>query len=326
MYTLRLPFELPDGYQINDTDKPIFYGDLEYKLKKESRFYALIIKGFNTEADAEEFISNSWSGLMWVLINCGLAPRWETEPQKIAYTEDPVAAAKNLSKSFKTKNEGEVHGLIDGSLPAIFVSNGNFRSITVGNVSLITGSSSERFFEYFFNGIEFRNCENGFQNQKLRIALELYGAFFSEATPNARFLTLVMVLESLAESEKRPDAVLDLLSNFRGQIEEIETNYSEKSLEWISLESLKRELTYREEDSIRKQIRSLVFNTLSKNGDPDALEMAKQSLKIYDKRSTLVHEGSLKPEELGRISSEARAIVERVLKAKFIQIVEGSSV
>lgn len=326
MYTLRLPFELPNGYDINGTDKPIIYGELECKLKKESRFYALVIKGFNTEAEAEKFISKSWSGLMWVLINCGLAPLWKTEPQKITYAENPVEAAKNLSKSFKTKIEGEVHGLIDGSLPAIFASDGNFRSITGGNVSITTGTSSERFFEYFFNGIGFKNCENGFQSQKLRIALELYGAFFSETTPNAKFLTLVMVLESLAESEKRPDAVLDLLLNFRGQIEEIETTYSEGSLERVSLESLKRELTYRQEDSIRKKIRSLVFNTLSKNGDSDALEVAKQSLKIYDKRSTLVHDGSLKPEELGSISTQARAIVERVLKAKFIQIVNENNV
>lgn len=308
MFTLRLPFELPTGYQITDTDKPIQYANLECKLKKESRAYALIIKGFCTEEDAEYFLSNSWSGLMWVLLNCGLAPLWETKLQKISYTKDPVAKE------------------IDGLQPAIFSSDGSYWARTTDNINLISGTNTDRFFEYFFKGIEYKNWENGFKNNKLRIALELYGAFFSEATENARFLTLVMVLEALSESEKRPDMVLDLLINFRGQIEDVESNYSKESNERVSLESLKRELTFRKEDSIRKQIRSLVFNTLSNNGDVDALEMAKQALKVYDKRSTLVHGGSLTLQELGSISSEARIIVERVLRAKFIQMVDECNI
>ena len=222
--------------------------------------------------------------------------------------------------------EKEVHGDIDGLQPAIFSSDGSYWARTTDNINLSSGTNTDRFFEYFFKGIEYKNWENGFKNNKLRIALELYGAFFSEATENARFLTLVMSLEALSESEKRPDMVLDLLINFRGQIEDIESNYSKESNERVSLESLKRELTFRKEDSIRKQIRSLVFNTLSNNGDVDALEMAQQALKVYDKRSTLVHDGSLTLQELRSISSEARIIVERVLKAKFIQMVDECNV
>lgn len=326
MYTLRLPFELPEGYQITDTDEPIQFGGLEFKLKKEARLYALVINGFTNEEEANQFLSNSWSGLMWVLLNCGLAPKWETEPQNITYSKDPVQTAKNLSKSFNIEIEGGVDGLIEGSQIAIFKTDSNFKTITAGNVNLISGTNSKRFFDYFFKGMESTNPKNGYEHKKLGIALELYGAFFSEATPNARFLTLVMVLESLAESEKRPQAVLDILDNFRGQIEDIEKNYSDDSIEKISLESLKRELVHRKEDSIRKQIRSLVFNTLSVNGDSDATEMSKQALKVYDKRSTLVHEGSIRPDELGKVSTDARNIVERVLRAKFIQIVGMNNV
>lgn len=326
MYALRIPFELPSGYQITDTDKIIRDGNLEFKLKKENRFYVLVIKGFDGEIAAENFIANSWAGLMWFLLNCGLAPLWKTEIQPIVYTKDPVSTAKNLSKSFKTTIEGEVHGFIDGSLPAIFETRGNYRSITGGKVNLISGTNADRFFKYFFEGIECQHTEDGFNNEKLKIALELYGAFFSEATQNARFLTLVMVLECLAESEKRSAAVLSLIDSFKKQIEEIETAYHKESDERISFESLKRELAFRKEDSIRKKIRSLVFKTLSDVGDTDALETAKKVVKVYDKRSTLVHEGSLPSDELSKVSSDARTIVERVLKAKFIQTVNGKNV
>jgi len=140
MFTLRLPFELPEGYQITDTDKPIQHGSLEFKLKKETRLYALIVNGLASKEEANKFIVNAWSGLMWVLLNCGLAPKWETEPQTIAYAKDPVKA-KNLSKSFKMDIEDEVHGVIDGSHPAIFESDGNFKSITAGNVNIISGTN-----------------------------------------------------------------------------------------------------------------------------------------------------------------------------------------
>lgn len=321
MYTLRLPFELPEGYQITDTDEPIQFGEFEFKVKKETRLYTLVIDGFTSEEQAKQFLINSWSGLTWVLLNCGLASKWKAEPQNITYSKDPAQGAKNLSKSFNMEIEGEVDGLIDGSRIAIFKTKSNFKTITGGNVNIISGTNSKRFFEFFFKGMESTKPRDGYGHKKLGIALELYSAFFSEATPNARFLTLVMVLESLAESEKRPKAVIDTLENFGYQIEEIEKNYSDDSIEKVSFESLKRELVFRKEDSIRKQIRSLVFNTLSINGDSDALEMSKQALKVYDKRSTLVHEGSIPSDELGNVSADARNIVERVLRAKFIKIV-----
>lgn len=258
---------------------------------------------------------------MWVLLNCGLASKWNTDPQNVKYSEDPIQTAKNLSKSFNIEIEGGVDGLIDGSQIAIFKTGSNFKTVTSGNVSLISGVNSKRFFEYFFKGMESGNPREGYDHKKLGIALELYSAFFSEATPNARFLTLVMVLESLAESENRPKVVLNTLENFKYQIEEIEKNYPDDSVEKISLESLKRELVFRKEDSIRKQIRSLVFDALSMNGDSDALKISKQALNIYDKRSTLVHEGSIPADELRKVSAEARNIVERVLRAKFIQVV-----
>lgn len=321
MYTLRLPFELPEGYQVTDTDEPIQFGELEFKIKKETRLYGLVVEGFKSEEQAKTFLINCWSGLMWVLLNCGLAPKWKAEPQNVKYSEDPIQTAKNLSKSFNLEIEGGVDGLIDGSQIAIFKTESNFKTITGENVNLISGTNSKRFFEYFFKGIESDSPKEGYDNKKLGIALELYGAFFSEATPNARFLTLVMVLESLAESEVRPKAVIDTLEKFKDQLEEIEKNYPDDSEEKVSFESLKRELVFRKEDSIRKQIRSLVFNALSMNGDSDALEISKQALAIYDKRSTLVHEGSIPADELGKVSADARSIVERVLRAKFIQSV-----
>lgn len=96
-------------------------------------------------------------------------------------------------------------------------------------------------------------------------------------------------------------------------------------LEALSLESLKRELTFRQVDSIRKQIRSLVYSTLTEAGDTDSEDVAKKAIKVYDKRSKLVHDGYLPPDELGQLITDVREIVERVLRVKFLQTVRETN-
>ncbi len=69
--------------------------------------------------------------------------------------------------------------------------------------------------------------------------------------------------------------------------------------------------------SLRSQIRNLVHRTLDTVGNPDAQTLAQQAVKLYDKRSKLVHEGTLPEQELRQSESDTKRIVEMVLKAKF---------
>jgi len=93
---------------------------------------------------------------------------------------------------------------------------------------------------------------------------------------------------------------------------------AEESEEAVALQNLNRELSYRKHDSIRGEIRRLVLETLG--SDPDAREMAKQAVRLYDARSKLVQEGSLPPTELAACTNEATTLLERVLKARFTQV------
>lgn len=86
-----------------------------------------------------------------------------------------------------------------------------------------------------------------------------------------------------------------------------------------SLENLIRRLNLLDEDSIRQSIKKLVDTTLIANGDEDAEEIAKEAVKVYDLRSELVHDGSLEPSILRQATSDARNILERVSRARFVQ-------
>jgi hypothetical protein len=107
-------------------------------------------------------------------------------------------------------------------------------------------------------------------------------------------------------------------------VEELDKTVKPDSDDSASLKSLRRELLFRREDSIRQQIRRLVFTTLQDNGDKDAATVARTAVKVYDLRSRLVHDGKLESQELSKATNDAKSIVERVLRGRFVRRASNS--
>ncbi len=147
--------------------------------------------------------------------------------------------------------------------------------------------------------------------------MELYAAYFYEQSANAKFLTLIMVLETLTVSHPKHEVALELLTQWRSQVEERKRQLHPGSEEHEALEALERELLFRREASLRSQIRTLVRNTLTTAGNLNASRYAQHAVRAYDRRSTLVHEGTLPTGVLREAARDAREIVEAVLKAEF---------
>jgi hypothetical protein len=191
--------------------------------------------------------------------------------------------------------------------------------MTAGDATVTATTPAERVLAVLIDGAAFPASAAVIDDAKLRVALELYGAYFTEFSENARLLTLVMALEALAEGTPRTALVLGLLKRWKEDLDAAWRTVEPGSDDDLALESLRRELLVRREDSLRRQVRNLVRTTLETNGDPDAEELARQAVAVYDARSTLVHEGSLEPRRLARATADAKRIVERVLKARFAQ-------
>lgn len=148
--------------------------------------------------------------------------------------------------------------------------------------------------------------------EKLRVALELYAAHFIERQARVRFLLLVMAMESLAKPTRKHDVAINLLDRWQRELEHEMQTHDRSSQEFVSLEALSRELSFREEDSIRTQVRKL-FRGLTGASRAESDELERRALHVYDKRSALVHDGHLPTDELTRLETEARELVERVL-------------
>ena len=152
---------------------------------------------------------------------------------------------------------------------------------------------------------------NSVYGEKLRIALELYAAHFTEKQVRVRFLLLVIAMESLAKSTTKHQIALDLLKIWKTEIANEMERFEASSEEYKNLESLSRELGFRSEDSIRSQIRKL-FANLPGIDSKESEALQKRAIHVYDKRSKLVHDGHLPVEELSSLEGEARELLEKV--------------
>ena len=319
-YTLRFPFRLAPGQEFSNLDEPYVceHSDLSLRLGEQSGLYFFSVGVFSDEEAGNAFIPKLWAGLMWALLHQGLSPEAELSSQVITYTEDPNEAAKNVSKSMGLKGE-KLDAILDGSLPAVYGSDKVVRVLTGQQVSLLLGFSPGKTVSFVSEVLSLPHPERVLADRKFKVALDLYNAFFRETSANARFLTLNMALEALAPSEPKHQCAVAIIERWVAETKQLQETVKPDSEEWHAYDSLIREIGFRKEKSIRSSIRNLVRSTLQAS-DPEAELLSGQTVKLYDMRCRLVHDGYVPAEDLGKAVTKLKNIVFRVLKASFLQI------
>lgn len=319
-FRLRFPFQFPSGYKIFQFDEPIdcTFDGISIKIEQSGEYSILYAQVFESVEDAEIFLNRIWAGFMWVLLNQGLPFNANLDLDQVKYSKEPEQAAKNFGLKDK------IDGFAFADQPSIYPCDKKISFISSSHPNITAGPNIERFLPKLVEGISFPKSHEVYQDAKLQTALELYNAYFSDSSSSARFLTLVMALETLTETETKPEFVINLLDDWKKQVVELKTEFEADSDEYIGIDALARELLFRKQASIRSQIRSMVRNTLEMIGNPEAKMLASQAVKIYDYRSTLVHKGKLPADVLRKVQTEARQILELVLKAKFETLAEIS--
>jgi hypothetical protein len=149
---------------------------------------------------------------------------------------------------------------------------------------------------------------------KLVTALELYAAHFTESQARVRFLLLVVAIESLSTATQKHDSAIALLRRWELELADEMKRHAESSEAWQSLDALRRELGFRSDDSIRSQVRKL-FAGLSGVSPDELAALQRRALRVYDKRSTLVHDGHLPIGDLIELERDARELLEQVLNS-----------
>jgi hypothetical protein len=218
-YTLRFPFQVGPGQSISgfpDATEHIIDG-LTWRFELKHPYYLLKVIGFPTEAAAQTYAKQIWAGLMWTLLNKGIAFNATLIFDRVVYAPDPQAAADNLYRRFDLPKRGSVDGIINDNAPAIFPSDKRILAVGVGNPTVMISTPFDDVLSLVAEGMSIRDDARVDLDPRLQTALDLYAAYWYEHTPNARLLTLVMALETLMDDLPRHATVRELLDKWRDE-------------------------------------------------------------------------------------------------------------
>jgi hypothetical protein len=170
--------------------------------------------------------------------------------------------------------------------------------IRPGEVEFQAEKVLPRFMKGLRVGLTAQRPGQAMQDKKVRLASLVYADSHFEASPQAKFLGFIGVLEVLKGQEPRSVAARELIDRWISEI---------GSAEKTEAQSLRDSLKHLKSTSIGQGIRSVVRRHL---GEADAREASN----LYAQRSQLVHNGELKsPNDIAAVARQAAALVARLL-------------
>ena len=316
MFSIRVSLLTTVIQQISQEMVEMICDRLKFSLSWDGTSHVLKVDGFETENEARKYLRSLEAGINWLLINNDVPIEANLNPQEIIYVEDPLKASDNFSQLFGASLGAPIDGFIDGSQAAVFESDKWLSAYSFNGGNPHTVTPSERVLESILEGTRFRKNQLEI-NPKLVVALKLYRAYYTESSTTARFLTLIIALEAMALPVPRSPEANSLLDKWSVELEGMINSYNDNEVVQDDLKSLRDEVVRRRESSIGTQISNLVKASLI--GEADCLEQVKSAKRLYRVRCTLVHDGYVDPQLLGCSTSEAKSLVSRVIRARFLK-------
>jgi hypothetical protein len=277
MYIVRVEFALPKGKTISNEES-----ELEISLQgrkcvlsspggiapiSESDDLVLVSEGFDTEDEAYAFglrVKNS-------LYLCSARLRIGIRAATFARGGVPSRVQKEQDKRLLSRDNGIC--VFNDSAP-----NG-FASV---NCDFVVSTSSDAFIKE----LEFALDQNVTLTEKETLAFELYISYYYEASERTRFLTLIMVIESLTQRKKRQ-------GNAKEHVEYLIAVTKNSGLEKEGFDSILSSLGQMKKESISQTGRNLVEKYL---GDKlyNGISAKEFFTGCYTNRGRLVHSGKIK--------------------------------
>lgn len=282
-YNFRIRFFLEEGKHFKNKESKVTFSSSGFSFnlvlkpcdpKSTEDSKELILSGgpFVTEQAAESFGKKVKNALMLTATRLNMGFDLGKDKASGGFSrvvKDSVREKTGISLL------DDIHGLCvyDDSVPV------KFTSITA---TLTISSSASRFIEAFKES----HSQRLDLNDKELLAFELYSASHFESSERARFLTLVMVIESLLQPKPKSCVALSLIEKFKEMTKD-------SKLETSECDSLLGGLQCLCDKSISKTGRDLVKKHLK-----NSLYFKKKAQDFfthcYSLRCQLLHEGRVK--------------------------------
>lgn len=316
------------GYELRFPFRPLhwvtgFERDYEFEvdghqglIRDEKPYLVIKVRSFATEQEAQDFMPRIWDALAWVAIELRTGFIADMTTDSVTYAADPEIAAKNLSKNFDLPNTGPVHGIVNGHLPSVLPLGKTIRTLKMGEATATVTWSADKYAPAFAHALNQTKAGTLYNDERLHTAIDLLCDIQRESSVRSKFLTCIIALEVLSTPLKKHAVVQQLLDELDARVEEQIKIYDSKSDEYHALESMRRELLYRREASLRSSIRKLVLDGLGDLLESEVEARAKEVVRAYDVRGRLVHDGVVPENELHQAYDAAYEALLDLLKRK----------
>ena len=126
--------------------------------------------------------------------------------------------------------------------------------------------------------------------KQVLLALEIFASVDFEASDNAQFLALISILEILAKPAPRRKECIDIIDDAVARATR-EAEATQDRVLQQALTDMRKAASHWKKESIRSSIRRLAISVSQTLGDPDPEAAWKLAVRLYDKRSDVVHGG-----------------------------------
>ena len=166
-----------------------------------------------------------------------------------------------------------------------------------------------RLFSALIEGAELEHLIGPSPQPELKLACEIFASVDFEASNNAQFLALISILEIMAKPAPRPKPCLDIIEDAMVRMKSEAETATDPALRQALFDMHKGAIHWKSE-SIRSSVRRLAMDAARTLGDPDPGAVGKSAVRLYDKRSLVVHQGETASLSEARF---ARQLVREVL-------------
>lgn len=303
-FVLYVPFTVSLGCEISSIDREIEHNVDTYKIRLEKliNFYAITVGEFDSIDEAHQFFPKLCSSLLWVSLKIKAGISYPKSITKIDFTDNQIQIAENSNFRMTTDQVGwnELDGFYDANKAVVIPDKRKFIKIELGIPKVVVGVNAENFVKIVSEALSFEAAENVVNNEKLQLAINLYSASCYELSDNAKFITLVTVLEALKpEGEEIPNIAQEVLKLAKSVVKEKLNSYEKNSVERKELEHLSSRFGNLKKQSIGKTIRNYISKIIEEYPDlgnkKDIIDNVED---IYDNRSILLHYGKANDEKI----------------------------
>lgn len=330
-YAAYLPFVLAPGAKLPPIDGPITLkqGHLDLKLEKLHHLYALSSGSFPSEDTAAAHLDELRASLLWLSLRFGVGVSYSRILGNLKLFEAPKAAPETgpIAHVAGAKGWTATDGHYDADKAVILPEHKRLTRWEMGRPSLVLGISIENFFNTLREALSFKGLRGVVENDKLKLAIELYAAYRFELSDNAQLITLVSALESLLPDMVIPECSSVALAKAKEVVKGYRDQYQHGSAEWSAVNHLLSRVGALRTESIGNTLRTYVSSVVSRHpdlGDPPDVSVKLRN--VYSIRSTLLHEGHGGDQEMGEHLSFLREFVPRLLVVLFKEAAKAAEV